>query len=199
MTERRFGFLLYFISGPCNVILMAMQQPISNQKTKSLPTLSIIVAMTSERVIGTQQGLPWHLPEDLQLFKRKTLGKTVIMGHKTHQSIGRPLQGRHNIVLSRAPLTITGVQVCSSFIEGLAEAARHGQPIFVIGGAELYKKSLPIASELHISWVEEKAAGDIHFPPFDLDDWSVLSISEYSGFNHIHYQRNSTERPRCLE
>jgi hypothetical protein len=106
MTERRFGFLLYFISGPCNAILMAMQQPKqpnSNQNTKSLPTVSIIVAMTSERVIGTQQDLPWHLAEDLKLFKRKTLGKTVIMGRKTHQSIGRPLQGRYNIVLSRAP------------------------------------------------------------------------------------------------
>jgi dihydrofolate reductase len=189
MTERRFGFLLYFISGPCNAILMAMQQ---HQNTKSLPTVSIIVAMTSERVIGTQQDLPWHLAEDLKLFKRKTLGKTVIMGRKTHQSIGRPLQGRYNIVLSRAPLTLTGVQVCRSFIEGLAEAARHGQPIFVIGGAELYEKALPIASELHISWVEENAVGDIHFPPFDLDDWRILSTSEYSGFNHIHYQRNST-------
>ena len=192
MTERRFGFLLYFISGPCNAILMAMQQPNSNQNTKSLPTVSIIVAMTSERVIGTQQDLPWHLAEDLKLFKRKTLGKTVIMGRKTHQSIGRPLQGRYNIVLSRAPLTLTGVQVCRSFIEGLAKAARHGQPIFVIGGAELYEKALPIASELHISWVEENAVGDIHFPPFDLDDWRILSTSEYSGFNHIHYQRNST-------
>ncbi len=171
---------------------MVMQQPSSHQSTESLPAVSIIVAMTKERVIGSQQGLPWHLPEDLQLFKRKTLGKTVIMGRKTHQSIGRPLEGRHNIVLSRAPLNLTGVQVCSSFIESLAEAARYGQPIFVIGGAELYEKALPIASELHISWVEENRAGDIHFPPFDLDDWRVLSSSEYTGFNHIHYQRNST-------
>jgi dihydrofolate reductase len=192
MSERRFGFLLYFISGPCNAILMAMQQPSSKQNTKSLPTVSIIVAMTSERVIGTLQGLPWHLPEDLQLFKDKTLGKTVIMGRKTHQSIGRPLPGRHNIVLSRSPLTLAGVQVCSSFIDALAEAARHGQPIFVAGGTELYKKALPIASELHISWVEEKAAGDILFPSFKLDDWRVLRITEYSGFNHIHYQRINT-------
>lgn len=192
MSGRRFGFLLYFISDPCNAILMSMQPPSSNQNTKSLPTVSIIVAMTSERVIGNQQGLPWHLPEDLQLFKCKTLGNTVIMGHKTYQSIGRPLPGRYNIVLSRAPATLTGVHVCSSFIEGLTEAARHGQPIFVIGGAELYKKALPVASELHISWVEENAPGDVHFPPFNLDDWKVFSISEYSGFNHIHYQRNNT-------
>jgi len=171
---------------------MAMQQPSSNQNTKSLPTVSIIVAMTSERVIGTQQGLPWQLPEDLQLFKRKTLGKAVIMGRKTHQSIGQPLPGRHNIVLSRAPETLAGVQVCSSFIEGLAEAARYGLPIFVIGGVKLYEKALPVASELHISWVEENAAGDIHFPSFDLDDWRVLSVTEYSGFNHIHYQRINT-------
>ena len=192
MTERRFGFLLYFISGPCNAILKVMQQPSSNQQTNNLPAVSIIVAMTSERLIGTQQGLPWQLPEDLQLFKRKTLGKAVIMGRKTHQSIGQPLPGRHNIVLSRAPETLAGVQFCSSFIEGLAEAARYGLPIFVIGGVKLYEKALPVASELHISWVEENAAGDIHFPSFDLDDWRVLSVTEYSGFNHIHYQRINT-------
>ena len=192
MTERRFGFLLYFISSPCNAILIVMQQPRSNQQTKSLPAVSIIVAMTSERVIGTQQGLPWHLPEDLQLFKRKTLGKTVIMGRKTHQSIGRPLPGRHNIVLSRVPETLAGVQVCKSFIEGLTEAAPHGQPIFVIGGAELYKKALPVASELHITWVEENVEGDIFFPAFDINDWRVLNVTEHSGFNHIHYQRINT-------
>ena len=192
MTERRFGFLLHFISGPCNAILMAMQQPSSNQNTKSLPTVSIIVAMTSERVIGNQQGLPWHLPEDLQLFKRKTLGKTIIMGRKTHQSIGRPLPGRHNIVLSRATETFAGVQVCSSLIEGLAEAARYGQPIFMIGGAKLYEKALPVASELHISWVEENVEGDIFFPTFDINDWRVLSVTEHSGFNHIHYKRINT-------
>ncbi len=192
MTERRFGFLLYFISCPCNAILMVMQQPSSIQHTKSLPAVSIIVAMTSERVIGNQQGLPWHLPEDLQLFKRKTLGKTVIMGRKTHQSIGQPLPGRHNIVLSRAPVTLAGVQVCRSFIKGLTEAARHRQPIFVIGGAELYKKALPVASELHITWVEENVEGDIFFPAFDINDWRVLNVTEHSGFNHIHYQRINT-------
>lgn len=172
--------------------LNAMQQPNSIQHTKSLPAVSIIVAMTSERVIGTQQGLPWHLPEDLQLFKRKTLGKTVIMGRKTHQSIGRPLPGRHNIVLSRAAETLAGVQVCSSFIEGLTEAARHGQQLFVIGGAELYKKALPIASELHISWVEENLEGNVFFPAFDINAWMVLNVTEHSGFNHIHYQRINT-------
>ena len=166
-----------------------MKSPLSNQSRMNLPSVSIIVAMTSEQVIGCQQGLPWHLPEDLHLFKQKTLGKTVIMGRKTYQSIGHPLPGRHNIVLSREPAVIAGVQVCNSFIEGLTEAASYQKPVFVIGGKEVYKKALPIASELHISWVDENVEGNIHFPPFDLEDWSVKSIRDFSGFRHIHYQR----------
>jgi dihydrofolate reductase len=166
-----------------------MQQSGRNQHTQSLPTIAIIVAMTSEGVIGAQNGLPWNLPEDLQLFKRKTFGKTVIMGRKTHESIGRPLPGRHNIVLSQTPVNLTGVHVCKSFIEGLAAAVFYGQPVFVIGGAELYKKALQVATELHISWVEEKMKGDIYFPPFDLNDWRVVSVKEHSGFKHIHYHR----------
>jgi dihydrofolate reductase len=169
-----------------------MQQPDRVQNSKNLPTVSIIVAMTKERVIGAQEGLPWHLPEELQLFKRETYGKTVIMGRKTHQSIGRPLPGRHNIVLSRTTVSLEGVQVCSSFIEALTLATSYRQPVFVIGGSELYEKALTIASELHISWIEEKTAGNTHFPSFNLDDWRVLSVTEYSGFKHIHYQRINT-------
>ncbi len=118
-----------------------MQQTDNQHTTKKVPRVSIIVAMTNQRVIGDRQGLPWHLPEDLQLFKRKTLGTTVIMGRKTYQSIGRPLPGRLNIVLSRTHEAFSGVKICHSFCEGLKEAADHGLPVFVIGGAELYRAS----------------------------------------------------------
>lgn len=166
-----------------------MQQTQNDQTTTSLPRISIIVAMTDQRIIGDQQGLPWHLPEDLQLFKSKTLGTTVIMGRKTYQSIGRSLPGRCNIVLSRKVKTLKGVKVCSSFIEGLTEAARHNQPVFVIGGAEIYRKALPIAADLHVSWVKKSVQGDISFPAFDLKDWQIISINDYSEFKHIHYRR----------
>lgn len=168
-----------------------------SQKTsppKDLPKLSIIVAMTNARVIGDQCGLPWHLPEDLQLFKRITMGKTVIMGRRTYQSIGQPLQGRHNIVLSRSPEQLSGIQVCTSFEEGLISAARYGESIFIIGGTELYRKALPIAAELHISWVYENLSGDVFFPALDLSKWIVCSESEYAGFKHVVYKRKE-----CIE
>jgi dihydrofolate reductase len=179
--------LLYLRSMRC--YLNQMPESHNSFSPPELPKISIIVAMTCDRVIGDQQGLPWHLPEDLQLFKRTTLGKTVIMGRKTYQSIGRPLSGRYNIVLSRSPEKLTGVQVCTSFIKSLTMAARHGQPVFVIGGVELYNKALPISTELRISWVKEDLPGDTLFPEFDLTEWTACSETEYSGFKHIHYQR----------
>ncbi len=154
------------------------------------PSISIIVAMTCDQVIGDKQGLPWHLPEDLQLFKLKTFGTAVIMGRKTYQSIGRPLPGRHNIVLSRTHDALPGVKVCHSLSESLTEAACHGLPVFVIGGAEVYEEALPIATDLHISWVETNVAGDIFFPAFNLDDWTVCKLTKYQGFKHVHYQRD---------
>jgi dihydrofolate reductase len=145
--------------------------------------------MTVDRVIGTNNGLPWDLPEDLQLFKALTLGNTVIMGHKTFATIGKPLQGRHNIVLSKHAPRLTDAQVCSSLIEALAAAGEQGKPVFIIGGAEVYKKALPIATEMHISWIKEKHKGDVIFPDFELDEWKVLQEKVYSGFTYTHYCR----------
>jgi len=173
-----------------------MQPTQASKPSLDLLQISIIVAMTDDRVIGNQQGLPWYLPEDLQLFKRKTLGKTVIMGRKTYQSIGHPLPGRYNIVLSRTLAQQTDIQICRSFIEGLTLATRHRQEAFIIGGAELYQKALPIANDLHISWVEEKVSGDLLFPEFDLAQWLVCDSTEYPGFKHIHYQRIATSHPK---
>ncbi len=145
--------------------------------------------MTSDRVIGSGDGLPWHLPEDLQLFKRLTMGCTVIMGRKTYASIGRPLPGRHNIVLSRSQKEVPGVQFCDSFMAGLTASSRLGRLVFVIGGEELYHKALPIASELHISWVNADVSGDKYFPEFDLADWIPCEDEAHPEFRYIHYRR----------
>jgi dihydrofolate reductase len=178
--------------------LSGMQTPKISCPSLDLTNISIIAAMTSARVIGSQQGLPWHLPEDLRLFKSKTMGKTIIMGRKTYQSIGRPLPGRQNIVLSRTSCQLQGVQVCTSFKESLVAAARHRKPTFIIGGAELYKEALPIATELHISWIDKKLPGDVFFPDFDLTEWTVCSESIYSGFSHVHYRRTFALETVCL-
>jgi dihydrofolate reductase len=166
---------------------MSQQDNVSPQP--NVPHIAIIVAMTRDRIIGSGDGLPWHLPEDLQLFKRLTMGCTIIMGRKTYTSIGRPLPGRHNIVLSRSQKQLPGVQVCDNFMAGLTVAAQLGRKVFVIGGEEIYRKALPIASELHISWVKDSVLGDVYFPELDLGNWIVCESVDHPGFRYIRYQR----------
>lgn len=160
-----------------------------NSLEHKLPRVALIAAMTRDRVIGSQAKLPWDLPEELQLFKRLTLGGTVMMGRKTFESIGKALPGRQNIVLSRHLQEREGVEIFPSFIEGLAAADKHGKQVFVIGGAGVYQKSLPITSEMHISWIEERYQGDVYFPDFDLNEWRVAEETNYPGFTYTHYIR----------
>jgi dihydrofolate reductase len=168
---------------------MQRQKDITSQL--GLPKVAIIVAMTKDRVIGSGGTLPWHLPEDLQLFKRLTMGCTVIMGRKTYLSIGRPLPGRHNIVLSHTLKESAGIKICDSFMKGLNAAARQDRAVFVIGGEELYRKALPIASELHISWIKAEVSGDKYFPAFDPADWTTCVSMDYPEFRYKYYRRNS--------
>jgi dihydrofolate reductase len=136
------------------------------------PRLEIIVAMDPDRVIGRDNGLPWHLPDDLKHFKRITTGHTVVMGRRTYESIGRPLPDRRNIVLSRqSAWAAPGVEVCPDLETALA-AADQG-PVFIIGGAELFREALPRAAVLHLTRVHERFPGDVHFPP-TAGGWEVV-------------------------
>lgn len=168
-----------------------MQQTFDITTQPGVPLVSIIAAMTRDRVIGTGHTLPWYLPDDLRLFRRLTMGCTVIMGHRTYLSIGHPLPGRHNIVLSRSQRELPGVRICNNFMAGLTAAAQLGHQLFVIGGEELYRKSLPIASELHISWVKAAVQGDRYFPEFDLADWTPCTTEDHPGFCYRHYRRKT--------
>jgi dihydrofolate reductase len=134
--------------------------------------LSIIVAMTKSRVIGKAGGLPWRLPEDMQHFKATTMGHAIIMGRKTHESIGRALPGRRNLVVSHQPgLTFPGCEVFASLDEALA-AARAGDPEpVIIGGAAIYALALPLATRLHLTEVQADVEGDTYFPDFDERAW----------------------------
>ena len=136
------------------------------------PLLSHIVAMTPNRVIGRGNDLPWRIPEDLGYFKRTTLGKPVLMGRRTHESIGRPLPGRRNIVLSRR----TGYEAAGcEVVGGLDEALRRcGEvaEIVVIGGEELYRLTLDRADRIYLTRVfEEVVDGDTWYPAIDPADW----------------------------
>ena len=142
-------------------------------------TVHAIVAMTKDRVIGKLDALPWHIPEDLKKFKKLTIGQTVVMGKRTYESIGRPLPGRNNIVLSFEPEEIEGVRVCASVDEALFQARLLGREIFVIGGASVYEQTLSLVDVLHISHVKKNYPGTVYFPAYDAAEWKVTKREEY--------------------
>jgi dihydrofolate reductase len=153
------------------------------------PELIIAVAMTRQRVIGCAGRLPWHIPEDLRLFRELTTGQTVIMGRETFASIGGPLPERRNLVVSRTLPATPGVEICRSFPEALQMAAAGANKIFVLGGSELYRQALPLAGSMVVSWVREDHAGDTFFPEFTPEDWSVEKIEEYAEFIRVWYKK----------
>jgi dihydrofolate reductase len=138
------------------------------------PGLSLIVAMAKNRVIGYQNKMPWHLPAELAYFKRITTGHPIIMGRKTFESIGRPLPGRRNIVVSRnTNFHAQGVEVSTSLESALALCA--GDNPFVIGGATLYAEALTVAQRLYITEIDADLVGDTFFPPIDDARWKEES------------------------
>ena len=139
----------------------------------------LVVAAAREGVIGRDGALPWHLPADLAHFRRLTLGRAVIMGRATFDSIGRPLPQRLNIVLSRREgFTAPGVEVVSSLAEAYRLAAAHGGPAMVIGGAAVYAQTLADASTVELTEVHADLAGDTHFPPLGAD-WREVAREDH--------------------
>ena len=139
--------------------------------------LSIITAMSMNGVIGKDGKLPWHFPSDLKFFKDTTLGKSVIMGRKTFESLDKPLPNRKNIVVTRNinyALHQQDVEITLSLGQAL-KLCREEREVFVIGGAELYKKALPFANKLYVTIVNEEYEGDTYFPPFDWTKYIVVN------------------------
>jgi dihydrofolate reductase len=147
--------------------------------------LSLIAAMAENRVIGHENRLPWHLPADLQHFKAITLGKPVLMGRKTWESIGRPLPGRTNIVITRdAGYVAEGCVVAHSLEEAVREAGEAAE-VMVIGGAQLYRQALPLADTLYLTLVHAEFQGDTRFP-----DWQPKEWRETARIDHAADDRN---------
>jgi dihydrofolate reductase len=165
--------------------------------TADQPLIAIIVAMTAERIIGRAGSLPWSIPEDLQLFRKQTLGGTLIMGRRTFDSLPGPLADRHNLVVSSTLPPKPGIKVCRSWPVARQKAILLGRPIWVIGGAELYREALADVDLLSISWVHDAHPGEINFPPLWQRDWELLSQEDYQKFTHCRYcrreQKNSPE------
>ncbi len=140
--------------------------------TQNKPCLSFIVATTKNWVIGRDNAMPWHLPADFAWFKENTLGKPIIMGRKTFESIGRPLPGRTNIVLSRSPFLHEGVLWQKSFDEALA-LLKDEKEVFLIGGGELFKQYLNKADRIYFTQIQTTLAGDTFFPELDFNQWQI--------------------------
>lgn len=141
--------------------------------------ISMIAAMASDRIIGKDNQMPWHLPADFVWFKRCTMGKPVVMGRKTYQSIGRPLPGRQNIVISRDPnLVIEGVDVVTS-IDAALNKAGAAQEVMIIGGGSIYAECLPRADKLYVTLIDAHLDGDTQFP-----DWGTGWLETHREHYH---------------
>lgn len=150
--------------------------------------LSLIAAMDKNRVIGVNNTLPWHLPADLKHFKTVTMGKPILMGRNTYESIGKPLPGRENIVMSRQTnYAADGCTVVCSIEQALARVGElDADELMIIGGATLYEAMLPMADRLYLTYVDtEVAAGDAYFPDIDNSEWT-----ETHWENHAADEKN---------
>ncbi|MCC8378564.1 type 3 dihydrofolate reductase [Xenorhabdus sp. PB30.3] len=147
--------------------------------------ISLIAAMAMDRVIGLDNAMPWTVPGDLAWFKRNTLGKPVVMGRVTYESIGRPLPGRLNIIISRQPGSDDRATWVSSLEEALA-AAGDVEEIMVIGGGKIYEQFIPLASRMYLTHIDAEVIGDTHFPDYEPDEWNSV-FTEY----HDADERNS--------
>jgi dihydrofolate reductase len=143
--------------------------------------ISIVVAMDTRGVIGRDNGLPWHLPADLQHFKQTTMGKPILMGRKTHESIGRPLPGRTNIVITRdSGYRAAGCVVVNSIDAALAAAGDQDE-IMVIGGADFYRQVLPRTDTIYLTRIHEAFDGDTCFPELNAADWREVERSDHTA------------------
>ena len=141
--------------------------------------LSIIVAMDENRLIGSNNRLPWHLPADLAFFKRMTMGKPVVMGRKTFESIGRPLPGRRNIVVTRNPeYAAEGIEIVHD-IDAAAALCDASDEIMIIGGANLYAQTLPRVTRLYITRIHHAFDGDTWFPKLDEKAWRTENREDF--------------------
>jgi dihydrofolate reductase len=162
------------------------------------PRLTLIAAVARNGVIGRDGRIPWRIPGDLPRFRRITMGHPVVMGRKTWESLGKPLPGRRNIVISRTPgLKLAGADVCGSLAAALA-ACTNASEVFVIGGTEAYREALPLARRLLLTEIADDVEGDAHFPPFDRSLWRETRREDHPAnadnphaFSYVDYERRS--------
>ncbi|MBA3755155.1 MAG: dihydrofolate reductase [Nitrosomonas sp.] len=155
--------------------------------------LSILVAMARNRVIGQNNKLPWHLPADLKHFKCLTMGQTIVMGRKTYESIGRPLPGRTNIIITRQKsYEVPGAIVANSIEDALLMCEEIGttdREHFIIGGEELFRQTLGVCQRMYVTEIQRDFKGDTFFPEFDSEDWEEIQRDKHfsDSDNNMEY------------
>ena len=145
--------------------------------------INIIAAVGKNLELGINNKLIWHLPEDLKYFKEVTTGKTVVMGKKTYESIGKPLPNRKNIVLTRQNISISEVEI----IHNIKDVLNKKESIFIIGGADVYKQFLPYANNIYLTEIDDQKEADTYFPKFDKNLYEKEIVKE-STFKDINYK-----------
>lgn len=177
----------------------------SAEAPAAAPRIVIVVAVARNGVIGRDNGMPWRLPSDLRHFRRLTMGRPIVMGRKTFESIGRPLDGRTNIVVTRDPAyRPAGVEVVHSLDEairlGAGIAAQDGVgEVMITGGGQIYAEALPLADRVHLTEVDLAPEGGTRFPPLDPAEWreiareaGVPGPKDEAGFAFVAYARRTT-------
>lgn len=149
--------------------------------------ISIIAAMARNGVIGVDNRLPWHLPEDLQHFKALTMGHHIVMGRKTYESIGRPLPGRITVIVSRDPTYRVAGCLTAHSPEEAIRMSGDDQEVFFVGGAELYAQALPLADRLYLTEIQADFPGDARFPDFDRAAWVERQRERRESPQHLAY------------
>lgn len=150
--------------------------------------ISLIVAMSSNRAIGLANQMPWHLSADLKRFKQITMGHPILMGRKTFESIGRPLPGRTNIIVSRnLAYSAEGCVVVESVEAAISHGCQLANEVFVIGGSTLYEATLPIAGSLYITQINQTFDGDTFFPDFDANDWVEIEREDVMDDTRVSF------------
>lgn len=140
---------------------------------------SLVVAVARNGVIGRDNQLPWRLPDDMKYFKQVTLGHPVIMGRRTYESIGKPLPGRKNIVVTRDRSFEAPGCIVAHSLEDAWKAAGAAEEACVIGGTSLFEETLPTADVIHLTEVEAEVEGDTYFPPFDRGNWRETEVARH--------------------
>lgn len=153
--------------------------------------MTIISAMTRDRVIGSGDGMPWHVPEEYQRFLDIIEGQTVIMGRRSYSIFGPDLTSACNVVLSRSSATVKGAIICGSVEEAVNQAASFGTSVFCAGGASIYRQTIPMADAMYLSFIKGQYTGDTFFPDVDFHDWNIESKIDHPNYEFVIYKRST--------